>query len=263
MDSLLLPTHLEIIPDKDPNKATLIIEPCYPGYGTTIGNALRRVLLSSLPGAAVVGVKIEGADHEFSTLPGVREDVVQIVLNLKQVRLKVFSAETVRLNLEVSGERAVTAADIKPNSDVEIIRGDLPIATLTDKDATLKMEILVRQGRGYIPVEEREDEAKEIGVIQIDSVFTPIRSVGYRVEDVRVGQKTNFDRLTMQVESDGTIYPQEAIQQSARILLDYFNLVSGVEKGKKKIKKEKQAEEDAQATSEQTAEDENPKAVEE
>ncbi len=234
MEQLLLPTHVELIPDKDPRKATLVVEPCYPGYGTTVGNALRRVLLSSLNGAAVVAVKIEGADHEFSTIPHVLEDMVQIILNLKQLRIKVFSQETVRLVLEASGQRTVTAADIAPNSDVEIVTKDFKIATLTDKNAKFKMEIHVRQGRGYIPIEERENEEKEIGVIQIDSVFTPVRSVGYRVEDVRVGQKTNYDKLTLSIETDGTITPHDAVAQTAQILLDHFSMISKIETGGKK-----------------------------
>jgi DNA-directed RNA polymerase subunit alpha len=236
MEQLLLPTSVELIKDKDPRKAALVISPCYPGYGTTVGNALRRVLLSSLPGAAVVAVKIQGVDPEFSILPHVKEDIVQIILNLKQLRLKVFSEETVRLTLEASGEREVTAADITPSSDVEIVTKDLHIAELTNKDAKLSMEIFVRQGRGYIPIEEREEEKKEIGVIQIDSVFTPMRNVGYRVEDVRVGQKTNFDKLTLTLETDGTLEPAEAVRSATKILLDHFNLLANVEEEKKKKK---------------------------
>lgn len=243
MEQLLLPSNIELIKDKDPRKATLIVEPCYPGYGTTVGNALRRVLLSSLPGAAVVAVKIQGVDHEFATIPNVQEDVVQIILNLKQLRLKVFSAETVRLTLEAQGEKDVTAEDITASADVEIINTDLHIAELTSKDAKLSMEIFVRQGRGYVPIEEREEEIKEIGVIQIDSVFTPVRNVGYRVEDMRVGHKTNYDRLTMNIETDGTIDPADALKQATQILLDHFNLVlnANIEETKKK-KKEKVAD---------------------
>lgn len=241
MEQLLLPTHIELIRDKDPHKATLIVEPCHPGYGTTVGNALRRVLLSSLPGAAVVAVKIQGVDHEFTAIPQVKEDVVQIILNLKQLRLKVFSEETVRLTLQANGVRNVTAADIGPNAQVEIANPDLHLVSLTHEDAKLNMEILVRQGRGYVPIEEREEEKKEIGVIAIDSVFTPVRSVGYRVEDVRVGQKTNYDKLTLTLETDGTIDPAEAVRQSTQILLDHFNLLLNAEEGKKK-KKEKSPE---------------------
>lgn len=245
MEQLLLPTQIEFIKDKDPYKATLIVSPCHPGYGTTLGNALRRVLLSSLPGAAVTAVKIEGADHEFSTIPNVKEDVVQIILNLKQLRLKVFSEETVRLGIEVSGVREVKAEDILPNADVEIVNKDSHIASLTHKDAKLKMEIFVRQGRGYIPIEEREDEKNEIGVIAIDSVFTPIRSVGYRVEDVRVGQKINYDKLTLVIETDGTIAPLDAVKDATQILLNHFNLLLDVKlaTGAKKQAAKKKAEE--------------------
>ncbi len=228
MEQLLLPTQIELIKDKDPKRATLTVAPCHPGYGTTIGNALRRVLLSSLPGAAVTAVKIEGADHEFSTLQNVQEDVVQIILNLKLLRLKVHSAEPVRLKLAVTGEREVTAADIEPNAEVEVVTPDLHIATLTSASASLNMEIMVRQGRGYVPIEEREGEEREIGVIAIDSVFTPVHSVGYRVEDMRVGQKINYDKLTLGIETDGTITPAEAVEQAVKILLDHFNLLTGL-----------------------------------
>lgn len=241
----MLPTHIELTREKDPHKAILTVEPCHPGYGTTVGNALRRVLLSSLPGAAVTAVKIQGADHEFSTIANVKEDVVQIILNLKQLRLKVHSAEPVRLTLEAEGEREVTAADIASNADVEIANPDLHIAELTSQDAKISMEIVVRQGRGYVPIEEREGETKEIGVIGIDSVFTPLRSVGYRVEDVRVGQKTNYDKLTLNLETDGTVEPAEAVRQATQILLDHFNLVLNMEEGgkKKRAKKEEVTEE--------------------
>lgn len=229
MEQLLLPTHVELIKDKNPNKATLVVEPCHPGYGTTIGNAIRRVLLSSLPGAAVIAVKIQGADHEFSTIPNVKEDVVQIILNLKQLRLSVFSPETLRLTIEAQGEREITAADIAPNADVQIANPELHITTLTNKDAKILIEIFVRQGRGYVPTEERADEKKEIGVIAVDSVFTPVRSVGYYVEDVRVGQKTNYDKLTLNMETDGTINPGQALKQAVQILIDHFNILLNIE----------------------------------
>ena len=245
----MLPTHVEVIKDKDPRKATLVVEPCHPGYGTTVGNALRRVLLSSLPGAAVTAIKIHGTDHEFGAVPNVKEDVVQIILNIKQLRLKVFSAEPVRLTLTADGEREVTAADIAPNADVEISNPDLHIATLTNKDGKFSMELFVRQGRGYVPIEERDEEKKEIGVIAIDSVFTPMRSVGYRVEDVRVGQKTNYDKLMLSIETDGTIDPAGAVSQATQILLDHFNLVKGMEvtggAGKKRAKKAEKEEPEA------------------
>lgn len=244
MEQLLLPTRVELISEKDPRKATLIVEPCHPGYGTTVGNALRRVLLSSLSGGAVTAVKIQEADHEFSSIPNVKEDVVQIILNLKQLRPKVHGAEPVRLSLNASGAKEVYARDITPNADVEIVNPDLYIATLTSSDASLSMEIFVRPGRGYVPIEEREGENREIGVIGIDSVFTPVRTVGYRIEDVRVGQKTNYDRLTLNIETDGTIDPAEAVRQSTKILLDHFNLLANIQttSGKKAAKKKVEVE---------------------
>ena len=250
MEQLLPPTHIELIRDKDPHKATLVVEPCHPGYGTTVGNALRRVLLSSLPGAAVTAIKIQGVDHEFSTVPHVKEDVVQIILNLKQLRLRVHSAEPVRLTLEAQGEREVTAADIAANTEVEIVDPDFHIAELTNAEAKLSMEIFVRQGRGYVPIEEREGETKEIGVIAIDSVFTPLRAVGYRVEDVRVGQKTNYDKLTLTLETDGTIEPAEAVRQATQILLDHFNPVLNFEEGKRKRIKAAEAAEEPEVAKE-------------
>jgi len=226
MESLLLPQTVTAEPVKD-NRGRIVIEPCYPGYGTTLGNALRRVLLSSLPGAAVVAVKIEGVDHEFSTLPGLKEDIVDLLLNVKQLRIKLHSSETITFKLSVSGERVVTAADIAPNSDVEILNKDLVLATLTDKQAKLDMEFIARQGRGYVPVESRDDEKYDIGVIAIDALYTPVQRVGYTVENVRVGQMTNFDKLTLDVQTDGSLQPLEAVRQASLILIDHFNVIAG------------------------------------
>ncbi len=225
MEELLLPSKIEMIPGKTERHATFVMEPCVHGYGTTIGNALRRVLLSSLPGAAVTAVKIKGVTHEFSSLAGVKEDTLEIILNLKALRLRLFTDEPVRLSLTANGENEVTAADIEKNSDVEIINPDLHIATLTDKNAELEMEIFVSKGRGYLPTEERGKEKAELGVIAIDSVFSPVREVGFRVENVRVGQITNFDKLVMDIETDGTITPAEALDMSAKILIDHFTLI--------------------------------------
>src|SRR3989338_8071511 len=229
MEQLTIPTQIELLKDKDPRKATLTVFPCNPGYGTTIGNALRRVLLSSLPGAAVTGVKITGAEHEFSALEHVKEDVVQILLNLKQLRLKIFTDQPVRLLLNAKGEREVSAADITRSSDVEIVNPELHIAELTDPSAELAMEIVAGVGRGYVPVEERADEAREICHILIDAVYTPIRAVGYSIENVRVGQKTNYDKLTLNIETDGSIDPAEAIRQATKILMDHFGLLADIE----------------------------------
>lgn len=209
------------------HRARIAIEPCYPGYGTTLGNALRRVLLSSLPGSAVTAVKISGADHEFSTLDGVKEDVVDLLLNIKQLRLLVHSAEPVKFYLKVTGEKVVTAADISATSDVEILSKDLHLATLTDKKANLEIEFTAQQGRGYIPVENRDDEKLEIGTIAVDAIYTPVKRVGYVVENVRVGQVTNFDKLILDVETDGSMTPLEAVKESSRILINHFSIVAG------------------------------------
>lgn len=228
MPQLHLPTKIFFEAGKKPTEGQLIVEPCEAGFGTTLGNALRRVLLSSLPGAAVTDVKIKGASHEFSTLPGVKEDVVEILLNLKQIRLKVFSDEPVRLTLKVSGENNVTAGDIEKDAQVEIANPKLHLATLTDKDATFEMELIVRRGRGYDAIESREDRASEIGLLAVDALYTPIRNVGFRVDHVRVGQMTNYDRLTLTVETDGTLSGQEAVEQSAKILIDHFSLLTSL-----------------------------------
>lgn len=224
MEPIILPSKIEIKKGKNKNEATITVEPCYYGYGTTLGNAIRRVMLSSLPGAAATAIKIKGVQHEFSTIPHVKEDVVEVLLNIKQLRLKVFSTEPVRLILKAKGEKEATAADILESSDVEIVNKDLHIATLTNKNADLEMEIFVSQGRGFLPVEAREKEKLELGAIAVDSIFAPIKNIGYKVENVRVGDITNYDRLVLDIETDGTISPEDALKQSAQVLIDHFNL---------------------------------------
>ncbi|MDO8581560.1 MAG: DNA-directed RNA polymerase subunit alpha [bacterium] len=238
MPQLHLPTKIFFEAGKKPTEGQLIVEPCEAGFGTTLGNALRRVLLSSLPGAAVTDAKIKGASHEFSTLPGVKEDVVEILLNLKQLRLKVFSDEPVRLMLKVSGEKNVTAGDIEKDAQVEIANPKLHLATLTDKDAAFEMELIVGRGRGYDAIESRENRVSEIGLLAVDALYTPIRNVGFRVDHVRVGQMTNYDRLTLTVETDGTISGQEAVEQSAKILIDHFSLLTSLANAPLDIQKE-------------------------
>jgi len=223
MDPIRLPTKIELTSGPGDHQATLTVEPCYQGYGTTLGNALRRVLLSSLPGAAVTAVKITGAQHEFSTIPNVKEDVLELILNLKQLRLRIHSDEPVRLSLKKSGEGKVRAKDISLSPDVEIVNPELHLATITDEGGELDLEIFASRGRGFITTEERGRE-KEIGVIAIDSVYTPIRNVGYQVVDTRVGQITNFDKLVLSIETDGTVSPKDALEQAAKLLLDHFEL---------------------------------------
>jgi len=246
MEPIGLPTKIELIPGNEENQATLVVEPCFQGYGTTLGNALRRVLLSSLPGAAVTAVKITGAQHEFSTLPHIKEDVLEIILNLKQLRLRVHSDEPVRLNLKKNGEGKVKAKDIEPNADVEIVNPDLHIATVTDEAGELEMEIIASRGRGFVTTEDRGKE-KEIGVIGIDSIFTPVKSVGYQVVDTRVGQITNFDKLMLAIETDGTITPKDAIEQATRLLIEHLELfrdLSGKEEPASSLAQEEEVKTD-------------------
>ncbi len=234
MKNIALPQKIEFKKGEKPNEKLVVIEPCYPGYGITIGNSLRRVLLSSLPGAAVVGVKIEGAEHEFSTLPHVKEDVLEIILNLKQLRLKVFSDEVVKLELDVHGKKEVKAKDIKKNSDVEIVNPDLTIAHITDMAGSLNMEIYVSKGIGYETIDNRENRKKEIGYIEIDSIFSPIVSVGVKVENVRVGKMTNWDKLILDITTDGTITPEDAFEAAVKILIEQFKALIGEKEKDKK-----------------------------
>ncbi len=226
MEALSLPNQAKV-ESLGNNRYAVTLEPLHPGYGVTIGNTLRRVLLSSMPGAAVTAVKIRFADHEFSTVPNVKEDVVQIILNLKQLRLKCFSAEPVKVSIKVKGERVVTAADIQTGDQVEIINTDLHIATLDGKNAELDMELTVEQGRGYVPVEARETERHELGVLAVDAIFTPVRAVFFDVTNVRVGQMTNFEKLSMNIETDGTLTGGEAVDIAAHILVDHFSMLFG------------------------------------
>jgi len=224
MEAIILPNQAQVA-DLGKNKYSITLEPLYPGYGVTIGNAIRRVLLSSLPGAAVTFVKIKFADHEFSTVPHVKEDVIQIILNLKKLRVKSFSNEPVRVQLKAKGEKKVTAADIKETDQVEIINKDLHIATLDSKTAEFDMELIIEQGRGYVPVEAREEKKQELGMIAIDAIFTPVRSVHFDVTNVRVGQLTNYDKLEVAIETDGGINGQEAANIAAHILVDHFTMM--------------------------------------
>jgi len=227
MQIIAMPGKVEFVNGAEPNHQQVIIEPCYPGYGTTIGNALRRTLLSSLPGAAVVGVKIKGADHEFAVLPHVKEDVLELILNLKKLRLKIFSDEAVKLELDARGEKEVKASDIKKSSLVEIANPDLVLGHITDMAGSLIMEISVAKGLGYITVESRESDKHEIGYIEMDSIFSPILSVGINVENVRVGKMTNWDKLILDIVTDGTVTPEEVFNQAVEILINQFNALVG------------------------------------
>ncbi len=211
--------------------ARLVVEPLERGFGVTVGNALRRVLLSSITGAAVTSVKIEGVLHEFSTVPGVVEDVTQILLNLKELTLRLHTDKPKLLRLEAKGKREVTAADIQPDPEVEILNPDLVIATLDRKDARLAMEIVVERGKGYVPAEKHRKSEHVIGVIPVDSIFSPVQKVNYAVEDTRVGAGAELERLVLEVWTNGVVRPDEAIAEASRLLIDHFRLVGGITEG--------------------------------
>ena len=216
-----LPMEIKKI-EEGANRGTFQIDGLYPNYGVTIGNALRRVLLSSLEGAAITYVKIKNAPHEFATLPGVYETVLDIILNLKGLRVKMFSDEPQILNLDVKGEKEVKASDIQPNSMVQIINPNLHIATLTDKKTDLEIEMTVEKGTGYRPSEEVAREKLPVGVILLDSIFSPVTKVNFVVEDMRCKGRVDYNRLIITVETDGTISPGEALQDASNILAQHF-----------------------------------------
>lgn len=206
------------------DQATFVIEPLLPGYGMTLGNALRRVLLSSLSGDAITSVKIEGANHEFSTIKGIKEDIVELIINLKGVRVILHGNEAVLLKLSKKGPGVAKAGDFVKNSQVEIIDPEFKIATL-DKNTKFEMEVKIEHGRGYVPTEKRGEEKLPLGTIAIDSIFTPIKKIHYEVEHTRVGGMTNFDKLTISIATDGTITPDESLEKATKIILDHFNII--------------------------------------
>lgn len=224
MEHILLPTTIEFHDTDRPNVGRVVMTPCHQGYGTTLGNALRRVLLSSLPGAAVESIKITGIQHEFSTHPGVSEDVIEIILNMKQLAVRSFSEGPVTIRLFANKKGPVTAKMFEKNSDIEIINTDLHIATLTE-DTPFELEATIGKGRGYVPVSEKDTKGLSLGTIAIDSLYTPIRDVGYDVEMTRVGDVTNYEKLTLSLETNGTVTPKDAVRQSAQILIDHFSLI--------------------------------------
>ncbi len=228
MEPILLPNKIKFTRGERPNEGVLTVEPCAQGYGTTLGNAMRRVLLSSLPGAAVTAVRIKGAEHEFSTISNVKEDVLEIILALKALRVKLFSEEPVKISLMVKGEKIITAKDFTKDAQVEIVNSDLHIATLTDPSATFEMEVTIAPGRGYRSTEERNKEKTELGTIAIDALYSPVLNVSYKVEMTRVGEKIDFDKLVLRVETDGTLDPLEAVNQSVIILMDNMSVLKGL-----------------------------------
>ncbi|MEK7590252.1 MAG: DNA-directed RNA polymerase subunit alpha [Patescibacteria group bacterium] len=210
-------------------QGTFEVEGLYTGYGLTIGNALRRVLLSSIPGAAITKIKIKGVGHEFATLPNVIEDVVEIGMNLKKVRFRLHTNETQILTLKKKGEGKVTAADIELNSEIELINPDAHIATLTAKGADLDIELTVEKGLGYVPVDVRTGEKLPIGVVALDAIFSPVVKVNFSVENMRVGERTDYHRIKLFIETDGSITPSAVLRKASKILQDHFLKISEVE----------------------------------
>ena len=227
---ITLPKKPKVI-TKDNFKAVIEVEDIYPGYGMTLGNALRRVLLSSLEGAAITTAKIKGVPHEFSTIPSVAEDVMEILLNLKQLRFVLHSSEPQAARLKISGEKTVTAADIECPSQVEVINKSAHIAELTDKGASLDIEMTIEKGFGYVQAEQSKKEKLDVGAIALDAIFTPIRKINYEVEDMRVGDRTDFNRLRVLMETDGTIDPEEAFVKAAKILVEQFAQLTSLGEG--------------------------------
>lgn len=243
MQSISLPQNPKYI-ENGKNSATFEILGCYPGYGTTLGNALRRVILSSLEGAAATSVKIKGVSHEFSMISGVMENMVMVVLNLKKIRFKMHGDEPVKVILKSKGEGEVKAGMIKCPSSVEVFNPDQHILTVSDKKTEIEMEIEVAKGLGYVPVEQQIREEKEIGVIALDAVYTPIRRVNYNIEDMRVGKRTDYNKITIEIETDGTISPKEAFEKAVKILIDQFSALKevSIESGKEALEGKKKKE---------------------
>lgn len=217
------PTIECIYSQEDPNYGKFVVEPLERGYGTTLGNSLRRILLSSLPGAAVTSVKIDGILHEFSTIPGVKEDVTEIILNLKKLAVRLNGENTKRVIINAVGPKEVTAADIIGDADMEIFNPDLHIATL-EENAALVMEINLARGRGYVSAEQNKNENTPIAIIPVDSIFTPVRKVNFTVENTRVGQVTDYDKLILEIWTDGSIAPDEGVSIGAKIMQEHLAL---------------------------------------
>lgn len=223
--NIILPSKLSIVKEEG-TKGVYEIDGLYPGYGHTLGNSLRRIILSSLTGAAITSLKINGVDHEFSVIDGVKEDVITILLHLKQVRFRLSTDEPQTVKLEVKGPKQITASDIQVTGQVEVLNGDLYIAEVTGKNA-LSIEMTIEKGLGFLSKEMHQKAKNEVGVISVDAIFTPIRRVAYEVENMRVGDKTNHNRLRMTIETDGTLTPREALEKAITIMVEQLQAIVG------------------------------------
>jgi DNA-directed RNA polymerase subunit alpha len=227
MTKVIYNPALASITEQSANSATFVIEPLHAGYGNTLGNSLRRVLLSSVQGAAVVAFRIEGVSHEFTTIPGIKEDVVDIMLNVKNIRLKVYGDEPVEIRLEKKGAGPVTAGDIKTTADVEVINPDQIICNIDDPKKTIVIDFVAESGRGYQSIEDSSVKRVHSDMIAVDAIFSPIMRVRYKVEGTRVGQETNLDKLSMTIETDGSLSPREAFEEAAAILVNQYTALAG------------------------------------
>ncbi|PCI20653.1 DNA-directed RNA polymerase subunit alpha [Candidatus Wolfebacteria bacterium] len=222
--NILLPSKPRIVLEED-TKGVYEIDNLYPGYGHTLGNSLRRIILSSLPGAAITSLKIDGVSHEFSVIDGVKEDVITILLNLKKVRFKMLTDEPQKVTISVKGPHKVTAADITSGGQVEVLNKDLFIADVTDKNTNLNIEMTVEKGLGFVSKEVLQKEKVEVGEIAVDAIFSPVQRVSYEVENMRVGDKTNHNRLRISIDTDGTITPREALEKSIEIMITQLQAI--------------------------------------
>lgn len=232
MQLIPLPQKPKYIP-AGKNAGIIEIAGCYPGYGTTLGNALRRVLLSSLDGSAITAVKIKGISHEFSAIPDVLEDVIQIILNLKQIRFRLFDVENTTAVLKVKGEKKINAGMIESSSNLEIVNKDIHIATITKSTGELEMEFTIEKGIGYVPVEQQNRTNKEVGVIALDAIYTPIKKVNYSISNTRVGKRTDFEKISLDILTDGSISPIEAFSKAVNILVKQFSTMEEIKEEEK------------------------------
>lgn len=224
--TIVLPSKPKAVSETD-TRGVYETEGLYPGYGHTLGNSLRRIILSSLPGTAITSLKIEGASHEFSTLAGVKEDVVMLILNLKKVVFRLHGEEPIKVRLKVKGKKAVTAGDIETASQIEVLNPDLHLATITDDKVTLDIEMTVEKGLGYLSKEVLQKDNKEIGLIFVDAVFTPIKRVSYEVENMRVGDRTDYNRLRVNIETNGTISPRQSLEKAIEVMVAQLQAMVG------------------------------------
>ncbi len=236
---IILPSKPRVVLEEG-NKGVFEIDGLYPGYGHTLGNSLRRIILSSLPGASVTSIKIDGVSHEFQTMDGVKQDVIVTILNLKKVRFKMSSDEPQIATISVKGPKSITASDIKTSGQVEVLNGDLHIVDVTDK-VNFNVELRIEKGLGFIPKEVMQKEKVDIGTIAVDAIFTPIRRVSYEVENMRVGDNTNHNRLRISIETDGTMTPREALAQSIELMINQLKAVIDFKEPEEEVKVEKKA----------------------